>query len=136
MRSHGIEEVNELKYQKHAKNIKLFQSFYKKSLNKSRKLRQWHFLTTVQYAMSYPSSFADLDYSHKKRRTRRKVFLSEMEEVIPWQVLLSHVEPHYPKTARWGRQPMAALEHVPHLLPAELVQPVRPADGGRPVRNR
>ena len=30
-----------------------------------------------------------------------------MEGVIPWQVLLSHIEPHYPKTGRRGRQPMA-----------------------------
>jgi hypothetical protein len=110
MRSHGIEEVNESEYQKRAKNIKLFQSFFKESLNKSRKLRQWHFLTTFQYAMTPPSSFADLDYSHKKCRTRREVFLSEMEGVIPWQMLLSHIESHYPKTARRGRQPMAALE--------------------------
>ena len=57
--------------------------------------------------MSHQSSFADLDYDHKKRRTRREVFLSEMEEVIPWQVLLSHIEPHYPKSGRRGRQPMA-----------------------------
>lgn len=57
--------------------------------------------------MSHQSSFADLDYDHKKRRTRREVFLSEMEGVIPWQVLLPHIEPHYPRTGRRGRQPMA-----------------------------
>jgi IS5 family transposase len=57
--------------------------------------------------MSHQTSFADLDYSHKKRRTRREVFLSEMEGVIPWQALLSQIEPHYPKSGRRGRQPMA-----------------------------
>lgn len=30
-----------------------------------------------------------------------------MEEIIPWQELLSHLEPHYPKTGQRGRQPMA-----------------------------
>ncbi|MBS0587787.1 MAG: transposase [Proteobacteria bacterium] len=60
--------------------------------------------------MTQPSSFADLNHSHEKRRTRREAFLSEMEGVIPWQVLLLHIEPHYPKSRRWGRQPMAALE--------------------------
>ncbi|MDE2389839.1 MAG: transposase, partial [Betaproteobacteria bacterium] len=57
--------------------------------------------------MTHPSSFADLDYDHKKRRTRREIFLIEMEGVIPWQVLLPHIEPHYPKSGRRGRQPMA-----------------------------
>ena len=52
------------------------------------------------------SSFADLDYNHKKRRTRREIFLSEMEGIIPWQDLLSHIEPHYPKHGQRGRQPM------------------------------
>ena len=32
--------------------------------------------------MPHQSSFADLDYDHKKRRPRREVFLSEMEGVI------------------------------------------------------
>ena len=54
--------------------------------------------------MSRQSSFADLDYNHKKRR---EVFLSEMEGVIPWTVLPPQIEPHYPKTGRRGRQPMA-----------------------------
>ncbi len=57
--------------------------------------------------MSHQTSFADLDYSYKKRWMRREVFLSEMEGVIPWPVLLSQIEPHYPKTGRRGRQPMA-----------------------------
>ncbi|MDE2389527.1 MAG: IS5 family transposase [Betaproteobacteria bacterium] len=56
--------------------------------------------------MPQQSSFADLDYNHKKRRTRREIFLSEMEGVIPWQALLPHIEPHYPKTGKRGRQPM------------------------------
>jgi IS5 family transposase len=56
--------------------------------------------------MPRQTSFADLDNNHKKRRTRREVFLSEMEGVIPWQELLSHIEPHYPKNGQRGRQPM------------------------------
>jgi IS5 family transposase len=57
--------------------------------------------------MLHQASFADLDYSHKKHRTQREVFLSEMERVIPWQVLLSHIEPNYHKTGRRSHQPMA-----------------------------
>ena len=56
--------------------------------------------------MSRQASFADLDYSRKKRQTRREVFLKEMEVVVPWSALLSRIEPHYPKNGRRGRQPM------------------------------
>jgi IS5 family transposase len=53
------------------------------------------------------ASFADLEYATKKRLTRREVFLNEMEAVVPWPALLSCLEPHYPKSGRRGRQPMA-----------------------------
>jgi transposase, IS5 family len=56
--------------------------------------------------MSRQASFADLDYTRKKRQTRREVFLEEMEVVVPWSALLSRIEPHYPKSGRRGRQPM------------------------------
>ena len=56
--------------------------------------------------MPRQASFADLDYTRKKRQTRREVFLSEMEGVVPWSGLLSRIEPHYPKSGRRGRQPM------------------------------
>lgn len=57
--------------------------------------------------MTRQASFADLDYASKKRRTRREVFLNEMEAVVPWSALLARLEPHYPKSGRRGRQPMA-----------------------------
>src|ERR1700757_1128902 len=30
------------------------------------------------------ASFPDLEYANKKRRTRREVFLAEMDAVVPW----------------------------------------------------
>ena len=57
--------------------------------------------------MSRQASFADLDYANKMRLTRREVFLNEMDAVIPWPALLARLEPHYPKSGRRGRQPMA-----------------------------
>lgn len=57
--------------------------------------------------MSRQASFADLEYASKKRLTRREVFLNEMEAVVPWPALLARLEPHYPKSGRRGRQPMA-----------------------------
>ncbi len=38
------------------------------------------------------------------KRTRKREFLDEMERVVPWAVLVSIVEPHYPR-ANTGRPP-------------------------------
>ena len=56
--------------------------------------------------MPRQTTFADLDYARKKRQTRREIFLSEMEAVVPWAALLQRIEPHYPRSGRRGRQPM------------------------------
>ena len=50
-------------------------------------------------------SFASLAYDNKKKRTRREKFLEEMDQVIPWDVLLKIVRKYYPKAGN-GRQPM------------------------------
>ncbi|MGR8941810.1 MAG: transposase, partial [Gammaproteobacteria bacterium] len=52
------------------------------------------------------TSFADLDYRRKKRQTRREKFLAEMEQVVPWSLLLTAIASHYPARGRRGRQPM------------------------------
>src|SRR5258708_183737 len=57
-------------------------------------------------SMSRQTSFSDLEYASKKRRTRRELFLAEMEQVVPWQELLSVVEPHYPRSGGRGRPPV------------------------------
>ena len=38
------------------------------------------------------------------KKTRRAVFLEEMEQVVPWEKLCSLIEPHYPKPGN-GRRP-------------------------------
>ena len=38
------------------------------------------------------------------KKTRKREFLDEMERVVPWDVLVQIVEPHYPK-AKTGRPP-------------------------------
>jgi len=51
-------------------------------------------------------SFASLDFAGKKKRTKRDVFLAEMAAVVPWSVLESLIEPHYPKVGpQGGRRP-------------------------------
>ena len=50
-------------------------------------------------------SFAEAESHGKKRVTRRQCFLTEMESVVPWQRLITAVEPYYPKGKR-GRPPI------------------------------
>ena len=50
------------------------------------------------------STFADLEYQGKRRRTRRELFLERMEGLIPWQSLEERIRPHYPKAGN-GRRP-------------------------------
>jgi IS5 family transposase len=52
------------------------------------------------------TTFASLTFDAKKKRTRREVFLAEMDQVMPWSMLEVIIEPHYPKFGRRGRPPM------------------------------
>ena len=49
-------------------------------------------------------TFADLEFQHKKRKTRREVFLERMDGLIPWQRLEERIRPYYPQAGR-GRRP-------------------------------
>ena len=49
-------------------------------------------------------SFGDAEYAGKRKKTRREVFLEEMEQVVPWKSLLKVIEPFYPVAGR-GRRP-------------------------------
>jgi IS5 family transposase len=55
--------------------------------------------------MSKQQTFAGLAWKNKGKVTRREQFLSEMNQIIPWELLLKLIEPHYPKAGR-GRQPL------------------------------
>jgi len=52
-------------------------------------------------------TFGDAEDLGKRKRTRREIFLAEMEQAVPWTALLTLIEPHYPKLGRPGRQPYA-----------------------------
>jgi IS5 family transposase len=43
-------------------------------------------------------------FERYKKKTRRAIFLEEMEQVVPWGKLCALTEPHYPKPGN-GRQP-------------------------------
>ncbi len=50
-------------------------------------------------------SFADLEYDHKKRKTRREKFLERMDALIPWKRLEKRIGKHYPNGGGRGRPP-------------------------------
>jgi hypothetical protein len=62
-------------------------------------------------------SFSDAEHAGKRKKTRREVFLEEMELVVPWKALLGLIEPHYPIAGR-GRRPYP----VESMLRVHLMQ--------------
>lgn len=51
-------------------------------------------------------SFSELEYASKKKVTRRDRFLSEIDAVTPWPLLVAEVAPYYPKGEGRGRPPI------------------------------
>jgi IS5 family transposase len=61
-------------------------------------------------------SFADAELAGKRKKTRREVFLAEMQLVVPWKAVLKVIEPHYPVAGRGRRPyPLEAMLRV-HLM--------------------
>ncbi|MBK8122943.1 MAG: IS5 family transposase [Dokdonella sp.] len=54
------------------------------------------------------SAQADAGFDQFRKPTRRDVFLSEMDKVVPWSELCAAIEPHYPKVREdgSGRRPI------------------------------
>ena len=62
--------------------------------------------------------FSDYELTMAKKQTKREKFLSEMEEVVPWQALIDLIEPHYLNTNKKGGSPpypLATMLRI-HLL--------------------
>ena len=49
--------------------------------------------------------FTDIEYSLRKKKTKREEFLEIMDEIIPWDEWVGVIEPYYPRGKR-GRPPM------------------------------
>lgn len=50
-------------------------------------------------------SFSDMEYSCRKKKTKREEFQEIMGEIIPWEEWVSLIVPHYP-TGKRGRPPI------------------------------
>ncbi len=63
-------------------------------------------------------TFADLEHRHKKRKTRRELFLKRMDSLIPWPRLEARIRPHYLQADRGRRTyplPVMLRVHVVQL---------------------
>ncbi|EWF51772.1 transposase insH for insertion sequence element IS5R [Klebsiella pneumoniae MGH 45] len=83
-------------------------------MHQTKKGNQWHFgmkahIIFIRSAsqrdiMSHQLTFADSEFSTKRRQTRKEIFLSRMEQILPWQNMVEVIEPFYPKAGN-GRRP-------------------------------
>lgn len=64
------------------------------------------------------ASFSELEYSAKKKQTRRDRFLAEIEAITPWASLFKVIAPHYPSSGRPGRPPVG-LERMLRMYVAQ-----------------
>jgi IS5 family transposase len=55
--------------------------------------------------MKKQTSFADMEYSACQKPTRREKFLTDLDRLVPWPVLIALIEPHYYLGER-GRPPI------------------------------
>ncbi|MDP3351722.1 MAG: IS5 family transposase [Hydrogenophaga sp.] len=55
--------------------------------------------------MKQQASFADLEYSARRKPTRREKFLTDLDRLVPWSQLVALIEPHYYRGER-GRPPV------------------------------
>jgi IS5 family transposase len=51
-------------------------------------------------------SFAAADFEKYRNKTRKEMFLEEMDYIIPWQEMSHAVEPYYPAPKGAGRRPI------------------------------
>ena len=67
------------------------------------------------------------------KKTKRALFLEEMEQVVPWGALGALIEPHYPKAGRRTAAGGGGADAA-DLFSAAVVQPVGPGGGRGAVR--
>src|SRR5262249_26173335 len=71
-------------------------------------------------------------FEHYGKKTRRAIFLDEMEQV-PWREVCGLGEPHYPNPGNGGPAGGGGADAA-DLFPAAVVQPVGLVSGGGAVR--
>lgn len=55
--------------------------------------------------MERQQNLTDMEYSNRRRRTKREAFLEKMDAILPWREWVALVTPYYPEGKR-GRKPV------------------------------
>lgn len=55
--------------------------------------------------MERQQNLTDMEYSNRRRRTKRETFLEKMDAILPWREWVALVTPYYPEGKR-GRKPV------------------------------
>lgn len=45
-------------------------------------------------------TFSDIEYSNRKRKTKREQFLDMMDKIVPWNQWVEIIKPYYPNSKR------------------------------------
>ena len=51
-------------------------------------------------------SFALDGFDRYRKKTRKEIFLEEMNQIIPWKEMTKAIEPYYPDPKGAGRRPV------------------------------
>jgi IS5 family transposase len=63
--------------------------------------------------MSHQLAFADSEFNNKRRKTRKEIFHSRMNELMPWDQLEAVIEPFYPKLGHSRRPyPLSTMSRI------------------------
>jgi IS5 family transposase len=63
--------------------------------------------------------FGDYEQTTARKRTKRELFLGQMQAVVLWKALIDLIKPGYPKTESKGGRPPCPLET---MLRIQLMQ--------------
>jgi hypothetical protein len=73
-------------------------------------------------------SFSDVEYGAKRKKTKREIFLAEMDSIVPWDSMIKLIESVYPQV--WCGQTCLCLAfYAAGVLLATVVRIERPCDG-------
>ena len=65
----------------------------------------------------YQQTFGDIEYSNRRRITRREKFLAIMDAIIPWAEGIAMIQPYYYANTR-GRKPKDSVFNATHVKKA------------------
>ena len=71
-----------------------------------------------------------MEYSCRKKKTKREEFLESMEEIIPWEEWVGIIAPYYPPGEAWPPA-NGDRKDVADVSAPDLVRSVGPGDRGR-----